>query len=75
MPEVKYHGKGPQERLSDRLKNSGGNYEGYQHLMAHVVHEGYPTRTITNIHHGGTAKQHGEEVAGVDLYGRKRGGV
>jgi hypothetical protein len=26
MPEVKYHGKGPQERISDRLKNSGGHY-------------------------------------------------
>jgi hypothetical protein len=76
MPEVKYNGKGQQERINDRLRNSGGHYPGYEHLMANVVHETHPTRTITNIHHGASEKQHGPVHPGEgDLYGRKRGSV
>jgi hypothetical protein len=72
MPEIKYHGKGPQERISDRLRNSGGNYAGYEHLMADVHHETHPTRTHHNIHQGGTARQHGEVMHGTDITGRRR---
>jgi hypothetical protein len=70
MPEVKYNGKGPQERINDRLRSSGGQYQGYEHLMANVHTETNPTRTHTHIHHGASQRQHGPGVAGLDLNGR-----
>jgi hypothetical protein len=53
MPEIKYMGKSPQERINDRLKNSGGD------LPADIrtKHGEGPTRTFTNIHH--SAANHG----------------
>jgi hypothetical protein len=56
MPEVKYnseHGT-PEARIANRLRNSGGEE------ADHIVKKGEgPTRTITNIHNPGTARQHG----------------
>jgi hypothetical protein len=49
MPDVRYKGPPPQQRLSDRLKNSGGD------LPADVrtKHGDGARRTFTNIHHAG----------------------
>jgi hypothetical protein len=47
MPDVRYHGKSPEQRITDRLKNSGGD------LPADVrtkQGEG-PQRVFHNIHH------------------------
>ncbi|MFZ2077448.1 MAG: hypothetical protein WAV38_12530 [Xanthobacteraceae bacterium] len=56
------------ERITKRLRNSGGEE------ADHVIQKGSgPTRTFTNIHNPGSARQHGssnEGEAGVD--GRKR---
>jgi hypothetical protein len=51
MPDVRYKGPSPQQRINDRLKNSGGDLP----TDAHVVKGSGPTRTHTNIHHAGTA--------------------
>jgi hypothetical protein len=77
---VKYHGKGPAERIADRLRNSGGNYEGYEHLMANHHVKTHPTRTHNNISHGASQRQHGEVHRGEgtilgSMHGRKREGV
>jgi hypothetical protein len=43
-----------EQRIANRLRNSGGEE------ADHIVKKGDgPTRTITNIHHSGTAGQHG----------------
>ncbi len=47
MPDVRYHGKSPAERIADRLKNSGGD------LPADVktkTGDG-PQRVFHNVHH------------------------
>jgi hypothetical protein len=51
MAEVHYKGKQPQERLTDRLRNSGGD------LPADVKtkHGEGARRTYHNIHNSGTA--------------------
>jgi hypothetical protein len=75
MPEVKYNGKGPAERIQDRLRNSGGDYAGYKHIMADVRTETNPTRAHHNIHHGGAERQHGEVNRGegtiLGMHGRR----
>jgi hypothetical protein len=56
------------ERIANRLKNSGG-------LEAdHIVQKGDgPTRTFTNIHNPGSARQHGKENPGAgSIVGGKR---
>jgi hypothetical protein len=59
MTEVKYDkthhsGATPEARISNRLRNSGGEE------ADHIVQKGSgPTRTITNIHHPGSARRHG----------------
>jgi hypothetical protein len=72
MPTVKYNphhaGNTPEERIASRLRNSGGEE------ADHIVKKGEgPTRTVTNIHHGGTARQHGGDATGVGIDGRTRG--
>jgi hypothetical protein len=46
--EVKHSGKSMEQRVSDRLKNSGDPRADH-----HAVHGTGPTRTHTNIHHAG----------------------
>jgi hypothetical protein len=50
--EVKYHGPSPQERIANRLKNSG---EGAN--PDYTVKQGdSPNRTISNVHHSAGQK-------------------
>jgi hypothetical protein len=72
--EVKYDrnhpaGATPEARISARLRNSGGEE------ADHIVQKGSgPTRTFTNIHHPGSARQHGPDAKGEgDITGRPRG--
>jgi hypothetical protein len=74
--EVKYNtshhaGATPEARIASRLRNSGGEE------ADHIVQKGSgPTRTITNIHHPGSARQHGSGNPGEgDISGNKRGVV
>ena len=55
-PTVIYKGKSPEQRIADRLKNSGEGL-GATH---HAVHGTGPTRTHTNIHNA--AKQNAPRV-------------
>jgi hypothetical protein len=75
--EVKYNtshhaGATPEARIASRLRNSGETKE-----ADHIVQKGSgPTRTFTNIHHPGSARQHGKPNAGEgDIHGNKRGVV
>jgi hypothetical protein len=52
MPDVRYKGPSPEQRIADRLKNSGGGDLKSDH---HAVHGTGPLRAHTNIHHSGTA--------------------
>jgi hypothetical protein len=52
MPDV-YHGKTPEQRLRDRLRNSGDDKSW---PAAHTV-ETQPTRTFTNVHRTGATQQ------------------
>jgi hypothetical protein len=72
--EVKYNtshhaGATPEARITSRLRNSGGPE------ADHIVQKGSgPTRTFTNIHHPGSARQHGADNPGEgDVFGNKRG--
>jgi hypothetical protein len=74
--EVKYNtshhaGATPEARIASRLRNSGGEE------ADHIVQKGSgPTRTFTNIHHPGSARQHGPGNPGEgDIRGHKRGVV
>jgi hypothetical protein len=71
--QVKYTSDkgGPEQRIADRLKNSGDT----QHAD-HVVQKGSgPTRTATNLHHSRN-RQYGSGDEGVgDIHGNKRGVV
>ena len=51
MPDIKLTGKPMQQRIADRLKNSGGDFP----ADVHVVKGSGPLRTHTNIHNSGTA--------------------
>jgi hypothetical protein len=72
MVELRIPGKSMEQRIADRLKNSGDTAN-----ADHVVQKGEgPTRTFTNIHHGGTAHKHGSGNPGEgDIHGNKRGVV
>ena len=72
--EVKYNtshhaGATPEARIASRLRNSGGEE------ADHIVQKGSgPTRTFTNIHHPGSARQHGADNRGEPgIDGRMRG--
>ena len=74
MVEIKTHRDHPhsmEERINKRLRNSGGE-EADQ-----TVQKGSgPTRTFTNIHHPGSARQHGADNEGEGaIDGSKRGSV
>jgi hypothetical protein len=69
--EVKYHSDkgGPEQRIRDRLKNSGGE-EGY------TVHTGgdSPQRVFHNVHEKGNVQQRGSDNRGEPgIDGRMRG--
>jgi hypothetical protein len=64
MPEIKYHGKGPVERIHDRLKPSCADYGKFEPLMANVSTETNPTRTVHGIRHGGSVQMHGPKKGG-----------
>jgi hypothetical protein len=67
MVEVKHSGKSMEQRVADRLKPSCGDAD------VQVTHGTGPTRTVTAIHHSGSAKQHGAGHPGEgDIDGRKR---
>jgi hypothetical protein len=72
--EVKYDrnhhaGATPEARIANRLRNSGG-----EEVDHHAVHGTGPTRTHTNIHTPGSARQHGQTNPGEgDINGNKRG--
>ena len=72
--EVKYNtshhaGATPEARIANRLRNSGGEE------ADHIVQKGSgPTRTFTNVHNPGSARQHGADNPGEgDIHGHKRG--
>jgi hypothetical protein len=68
MTEVKLTGKPLDQRIADRLRNSGDT----AHADHSVVHGTGPTRAHTNIHY---SRQHkyGPDVTGVGIDGRPRG--
>ena len=69
MVEVKHSGKSMEQRIADRLRNSGG-----EEVDHHAVHGTGPTRTHTNIHLRGAVHQRGadnKDEPGID--GQMRG--
>jgi hypothetical protein len=69
MTEVKHSGKSMEQRVADRLKNSGDT----AHADHSVVHGTGPTRTHTNIHYS-RAQQYGSPNKGEgDINNRPRG--
>ena len=76
MVKTKYNtshhaGGTPEARIASRLRNSGGEE------ADHIVQKGSgPTRTFTNVHNPGSARQHGADNPGEpDIHGHKRGVV
>lgn len=51
MPDIRYRGPSPEQRIADRKKNSGGDLK----ADVHTVHGTGPLRTHTNVFHAGTA--------------------
>jgi hypothetical protein len=69
MVEVKHSGKSMEQRVADRLKNSGD----VAHADHHAAHGTGPERTHTNIHNS-RVQSYGEDHPGEgDIFGRKRG--
>jgi hypothetical protein len=69
MVEIKHSGKSMDQRVADRLKNSGDT----AHADNSVVHGTGPVRTHTNIHHS-RVQQYGEGHPGEgSITGEKRG--
>jgi hypothetical protein len=69
MAEVKLSGKSNEQRIADRLK--GSNDSSTADTIA--KHGDGPTRTITSVHHSGSAKQHGPANEGeANIIGGKR---
>jgi hypothetical protein len=70
MTETKTHSAHPssmEQRIRDRLKPSCDNAD------VRVTQGEGPTRVETAIHHGGTARRHGQPNPGEgDITGRKR---
>jgi hypothetical protein len=75
--EVKYNtshhaGASPEARIANRLKNSGDT----KNADHSVVHGSGPTRTWSNVHNPGSARQHGGPNRGEgDIDGKPRGVV
>jgi hypothetical protein len=68
MVEVKHSGKSMEQRVADRLKNSGDT----AHADHHAVHGTGPTRTHTQIHNS-RVQQYGEGNPGEgSITGQKR---
>jgi hypothetical protein len=74
MAEIKYNtshhaGATPEARIASRLRNSGGEE------ADNIVKTGDGARrTFTNIHHPGSARQHGADNPGEgNIFGEKRG--
>ena len=69
MVELRLKGKSMEQRVADRLKNSGDT----AHADHHAAHGTGPERAHTNIHN--TRNQsYGEDHPGEgDIFGRKRG--
>ena len=63
MPTVVYKGKSPEQRIADRMKNSGGDLPADHR----AVHGSGPTRTFTNVHHSASN-------GGADRFGRDNDG-
>jgi hypothetical protein len=59
MVELRLKGKSMDQRVADRLKNSGDT----AHADHHVVHGTGPTRTHTQIHHS-RVTSYGEDNRG-----------
>jgi len=71
MVETKLTGKSMEQRVADRLKNSGDT----KNADHSVVHGTGPTATKTNIHNTRN-QQYGDGHPGEgDIYGNKRGVV
>jgi hypothetical protein len=69
MAEVKLSGKSNEQRIADRLK--GSNDSSTADTIA--KHGDGPTRTITSVHHSGSAKQHGPANEGeANIIGGER---
>ena len=69
MVEIKHSGKSMEQRVADRLKNSGDT----AHADQSVVHGTGPTRAHTNIHHS-RVTSYGEDNKGEPgIDGRMRG--
>ena len=69
MVEIKHSGKSMDQRVADRLKNSGDT----AHADHSVVHGTGPTRTHTQIHHS-RVTSYGEDHPGEPgIDGRMRG--
>jgi len=69
MAEVHLKGKSNEQRIADRLK--GSNDSSTADTIA--KHGEGPTRTITSVHHSGSAKQHGPADEGEgNIVGGKR---
>lgn len=68
MTETKLTGPSMEQRIANRLKNSGS-----PEADVHAVHGTGPTRTHTNIHSTGHVQQRGPDAKGVDIYDRPRG--
>jgi len=68
MVEVKHSGKSMEQRVADRLKNSGDT----AHADVSVVHGAGPTRAHTNIHHSRNLSYGPDNVGEGDIRGNKR---
>jgi hypothetical protein len=69
MVEVKHSGKSMEQRVADRLKNSGDA----AHSDHHAVHGTGPTRTHTNIHNTRNQSYGKDHPGEGDIFNRPRG--
>ena len=71
MVEVKHSGKSMEQRVADRLKNSGDT----AHADHHAVHGTGPTRAHTNIFHSRNQTYGDAHPGEGDINGNQRGVV
>jgi hypothetical protein len=69
MVEIKHSGKSMEQRVADRLKNSGDA----AHADHSVVHGTGPTRAHTNIHHSRVTSYGSDAKGEGDINNRPRG--
>jgi hypothetical protein len=69
MVEIKHSGKSMDQRVADRLKNSGDT----AHADHSVVHGTGPTRAHTNIHHSPVQQYGGPNRGEGSITGGSRG--